>query len=784
LEIAIMHRLITALAVAACSSFAIVCATVPASADVTGIVRGTLIRSDRTPIPQAAVTLSSGDVNLTERTGADGRFAFSRVPFGRYTLHAATGDGDATATVEVATGAVVDVQLLAAKTIGRTTATTTGVRGTPVSQNTIGSAQIAALPVNTSIDRVIETLPGIVRFSYDEPVAHGFHGITYELDGAPLPSSTSSNFANLIDPHEAGAIEVFTGAFPAEFGGSRMGAVVNVQSLPFRSPPGLGTLTLGTGELGTQEFELIKRFDVGRAQVALAVDNLAGDRGLDTPAESAVHDATSTANQFLRIALPMGTNDTLALDLADQYATYQIPINTDPADLNAGAVAPPNQDDVQREYDRFAALSYTHDDKDGNGYVRIVPWARYNRVVYDGDLSADVQGYSIGTAVSPQNCPVPVDNGFDCPSNGLFQDRTASYAGLRLSAERTSERHSLTYGIDLQQENFRSNVAIAFAPAENPGGPAAGPFVDDSAQKGSSTAAYVQDVWAASPALAIKPGLRWDHSTGYVAGGQLSPRFEIDDTIAPGTILHAYIGRLYAAPGLEDTRREAVVTQTSPTANPVYDLQPERDSYLEIGVAHEFRPGQRLYVNAFDRNVVNVLDTTNLLNTPLFAVYNSAIGVTRGIESRYVQSSPSTDVGVSFTYSRSLAGGVSGGTFLFAPPDVADQTLEPEDHDETYVGDAYVTRRFAADRKSFATLETQYGSGFPVAFLDGTQGRLPAHFSLNAAIGRAPVGRRLGYELSVDNLTGHRYLIKVENGFNTTQWDAPRRVLFRVIAPW
>ena len=48
----------------------------------------------------------------------------------------------------------------------------------------------------------------MVRFSYDEPVVDGFHGVTYELDGAPLPSSTSSNFANLIDPRTAGALNV------------------------------------------------------------------------------------------------------------------------------------------------------------------------------------------------------------------------------------------------------------------------------------------------------------------------------------------------------------------------------------------------------------------------------------------------------------------------------------------------------------------------------------------------------------------------------------------------
>ncbi len=54
------------------------------------------------------------------------------------------------------------------------------------------------------------------------------------------------------------------------------------------------------------------------------------------------------------------------------------------------------------------------------------------------------------------------------------------------------------------------------------------------------------------------------------------------------------------------------------------------------------------------------------------------------------------------------------------------------------------------------------------------------------SVGRAadPVHKRFGYTLSVDNLFDHRYLIKVNNGFNTTQWNAPRRIVFRLTAPW
>jgi hypothetical protein len=173
-----------------------------------------------------------------------------------------------------------------------------------------------------------------------------------------------------MDPREAGAVEIFTGAFPAEFGGQRMGAVVSVRSLTFSDPPPPGVIALGAGELGTQEAQLQKQFSIGKAQASIAVENLTSDRGLDTPAENAINDASSTANQFLRIGLPLDARDSLALDVANQYASYQIPINTDPNDLNAGEVSLPNQYDVQREYDRFLALSFTRNDADGNGYFR------------------------------------------------------------------------------------------------------------------------------------------------------------------------------------------------------------------------------------------------------------------------------------------------------------------------------------------------------------------------------------------------------------------------------
>jgi outer membrane receptor protein involved in Fe transport len=762
----VFHSLRAAIAAVAFAGVALSIIAAPARADVVGSVRGILTGADRKPIGRAAVTLTGERTALTATTGDDGRFAFARVPFGHYTLTATATQGTASTTVDIASDASVTIALVATPVIGRTSASSTTVRGTPVAENAFSARRLAALPRNDKLDAIVEQVPGIVQFSYDEPVAHGFHGLTYELDGAPLPQSTSANFAQLIDPRNASAVEIFTGAFPAEFGGSRQGAVVNVVSGGTELSGGNGgALTLGAGEQGSSDARLIEHFTSGHAQISLALNGSRTDRGLDSPSIDAQHDASSSVDQFLRIALPMGERDLLAFDLSNQYAAFQIPINTNPNDPNSPLVSLPGTDDVQQEYDRFASLSFTHTSKDGNGYVRVVPWMRWDRIAYDGDLGRDVQSFIVN------------DDGTTTPQNGLRQDRVSSYAGLRFSAFRASDRHALKFGIDLQQENLRSSDLIAFAGAPD--------FVDDAAARGTQTGIYVEDKWSATQRLSVNAGLRYDHSTGYVGGAQLSPRLEINDEIVTGTVLHAYVGRLYAAPGLEDVRRDAVITQTSPIATPVYDLQPERDTYVEVGLAHTFAPGLRAYVNAFDRTAVNVLDTTQLDNTPLFAVFNNAIGRDRGVELRLDASSAHVDSGVSLTNSHAVAGGISGGTFLFPPGSATDLTLQPEDHDQTWTGNAFYTRRFGIGLRTFATLQTEYGTGFPVEFENG-DGRLPAHWTLDAAFGRSvdPAHKRLGYTLSLDNLFDHRYLIKMNNGFNTTQWNAPRRIVFRITAPW
>ncbi len=646
-----------------------------------------------------------------------------------------------------------------------------GPGATPVSVNSLGRAQLAALPQNQSLDRVIDTFPGIVRFSYNEPVAHGFHGLAYELDGVPLPLGTTSNFSEVIDPRTIDSLEVFTGAFPAEFGGSRQGAVVNIishrQNL---AAPEEGSLTAGIGSYGGAQTSLAESFTLGKTRVFLNANEERTNRGIDSPTFVPIHDHSNQSNQFLRTITNIGARDTLAVDASNNDAAFQIPIDPNVGDPNDPLIVPAGTDDVQHQYDSFLNAVYTHNAADANSYTQIAPWYRYDRVRYLGDVSNDLAG------------------GLD----GLNQDRHSNFEGIRLTHFHVFGPNAIKAGVDESVENFAGNESIAYFNTDSNGMPVPPQqtFTDNAAQRGSQFGAYLEDKWTPTNYVSVQAGLRYDHSTGYVGGSRLSPRIEVNGQLEPQDILHLYFGRLYAAPFLEDTRKAAVLLggQNATGALPAYDLRPENDSYYEFGLAHTFAPGARATINFWKRDVTDVLDTTQLANTPIFAVFNNTIGIAKGVEGR-VDANWSTGDSLFFStqFSASMAGGISGSTFLFPPTtDPSDIALSPEDHDQTFSADLGYTKNFGAGRSFFATLEPQYGTGYPVQFQNGS-GRLPPHLTFDASFGRdAARGakRALGFTADFQNFTNTRYLLKVNNGFNTAQWGEGFRADVRVTAPF
>jgi outer membrane receptor protein involved in Fe transport len=778
----------------------------PVLGATTGLVRGE-VTVDGRPAPHATVTLEGEGSRFKTTADAQGDYVFSQVPYGSYRLIAqATGIHEIQVFVNIASGKVYSIDIPLAtnlRQIAQTTVTAhAGVDQNPPSVNVLSQSNIQTSPVNNSLDRLIETLPGVVQFSYNEPVINGFHGVTYNIDGAPLPLATTSNFAEIIDPKVINSIELLTGAIPAEYGGDRMGGVVNIISnRPTDIPEGIyGTITGGVGNQaqGIGELDVDSRF--GQSEAFLSANTYTTNRGLDAPTYVPINDNSSNSDQFFRYVTMLNPRNSIAFDYSNQFSQFEIPINTDPYNALDPVVSAPGTLDTQLEYERFSNLNWTQTSQDGNGVFQVIPWWRSTRIDYYGDLPLDV------LAVEPNfpDCPP------DCEKNvhlvGLDQGTYASYVGLRASDFRATKNHAWKIGIDANREfsNAYQQFACYYVGCAATGTvakPYYSAFTTPQGQNGSQVGIYGEDRWQETPYILWSYGLRYDHSTGYVGGWQLSPRIGVSLWDGGKNTAHAYYGRFYAAPLLEDVRQACVLLQAQQactSTHPVYDLKPESDSYFEIGDVFQFNPHFSLMANLFEKSVVNVLDTTQLFNTPIFAVYNNSIGINHGFEMRLLDQNPYSGDSWFFTstISASYAACISGSEFLFPPNPVGvscQAQLSLEDHSQLYDSTAGYTHKFGDHKLWFATLQANYGSGFPVQFEDANvnlNGTLPAHTTLDFSAGRNLVAgnpdedRGLGFQLQILNLLNHQYVIKVANGFNTTQIANSRNFLFRLTAPF
>ncbi|MBV8531743.1 MAG: carboxypeptidase regulatory-like domain-containing protein, partial [Candidatus Eremiobacteraeota bacterium] len=427
--------------------------TSPARAATTGLVRGT-ITIDGKPAPGATVLLE-GEGSLFRTTAdAKGGYVFAQVPFGSYRIIArATGVHEIQVLVNVASGQVstINVNLSAQlREIAQTAVTAhAGAEANPPSVNQLTRGAIQSSPVNNSLNGLLATMPGVVQFSYNEPVINGFHGVTYNIDGAPLPLATTSNFAEIIDPKIINSIELLTGAIPAEYGGERMGGVVNIISnRPTDIPQ--GTYGLVTGGVGDQA-QALGTFDVesrtGSSEFFLSANASTTNRGLDAPTYVPINDASSSSDQFFRFITQFNPRSTLAFDYSNQFSQFQIPINTDPSNPYDPVLNAPGTLDTQLEYDRFSNLNFTQISRDGNGILQVIPWWRSTRIDYLGDLPLDVLGVEPDFSACPPSCDKTVH------LIGLDQNQYASYVGVRASDFRATNDHAWKVGVDLDRES-------------------------------------------------------------------------------------------------------------------------------------------------------------------------------------------------------------------------------------------------------------------------------------------------------------------------------------------
>ena len=696
-------------------------AAVAASAAFIG---GMVVGADGKPIPSAVVTLEGNNMTATGSTDAAGRFAFSGLAVGTYTLAARAPGGEGVVQVDLGSqGATVTIGLLkVVGSVGAVRAPSIAGSGTDIVLN---QTQLARSPAGGSLPGVLLQLPGAARGANGVVHINGDHGdINYMVDGVPVPQELNREIGSEIDPTDISFMDVLEGAYPAQYGG-RFAAVVNINTRVGNGAPGFDGSVLG-GSYGHLDSRMGYHAPLGTGSLVLDVRNEQSDRTLDPPNFAAVHDRGGNANQFIRYTLPRG-RDFWDTSLSHSYQAFQIP-----SDVAAGQPA----DDNETQDDAFLNVQYHHALRSDGALTYGVAFKR-SRIRDFGDPVNDV-GYS------------------------LFSDRTSRDVTLDVDEVVRSARHEVRAGALYDaadvQKLYRITLPISGAPNT---------VTDDAPNVGHTESAYLQDAWRMGPRWRLDYGLRWDGFQVFSAEfdrdfSQLSPRLKLTRLYGSRAAVYLYAGRFFTPFSLENVSPTAA-HQLSVLLQPTlaqFDLKPQRDTDLEIGGHLPFGPGE-LGLRVAQKSSTDAIDDTQVGNTALHQDINYARGSVSTQSASYQQ--PLRDGGrvyLSVTRTRAVNQGCE--TQLLAPCFGSSTDWTPADHDQRWSASGGVLRNDV--RGGWLSLDGEYGSGLSSSYCRPANDdcKVPPHLTFDVQKGIA-LGPSAALTIGVLNVFNDRYLITYLN---------------------
>ena len=603
------------------------------------------------------------------------------------------------------------------------------------SSTTISSANIAEKANNSSFTNLIaSSIAGAAASSSGELHVRGSHGqYTYYLDGAPLPESVSGSFSDLIDPKNIETLRVYTGGFPARYGGN-LAAVFDVTAKAGQSgrPRGYAQQEIR----GYDTYNTTVQAGGGAGPLSYFVSGVhkSTDRRLDPVTPNPNHDAGSDAVVFLHADLHGSPSNRLILDAAQTDALIQIP-NSDIDQANG-------RDDIQRENGRFENLIWRRA-AGGNSLVTTV-YNHTSRLRYSPS-AADL----VPPAPSAADAGVPPPAAF-----ATTEDRTVEYSGVR--ADYTAPQgkaHTIQAGIDGATITGHENFKIVGSDGSQ--------VIDNHAIGGNDQGIYLSDDWKPSGLWLVHYGARYDVHKTSAKYEQLSPRLNVTYTASKNDKLHAYYDRLFEPAAVEDVRNLSAVAGAQVTS-----IKPERANFYEVGWVHQHR-GSTLSLSSYYKTEQDVIDTQPLGSTQIQIPINVTRGYVRGLEAAV--DLPLTPLVSGYVnYARSwarAAGSITGGIVQNAAP----VDYFPVDHDQTDTASVGLSYDHAG---SFASLDGEYGSGFPYQDTNGVFHRVSPHFIFNAAVGGTVKNVQAAF--TVDNILNHPYIIKQAGTFTDRQYGAGR----------
>ena len=694
-----------------------------AAKDAGQIIVGTVQNQDLRRVDQATVQVRDQEGNMVAQTGTNqvGEFRVVVPEFGTYSI-SAVRDTDRSEYVVVKIGAEppapVSLTLTSTKEIALEIVSPLPAIQYKASSETyqLSRKEIETLPRgnNNDVHDVLLTVPSVVYGGLKQTHIRQDHANQqFRIDGIPVPDTVSGSFADIVPPRAWERADIILGGMEAQYG-NKTALVVDITSKS-GTTPGFGSAQVFGGSNQT----INPSFEYGGAigeKVRFYVLNsyVTTSRGIEPPTlgKTNHHNQSEKNNTYLRGDYQHDNHNNFSWIFLNSVAKHQIPTvpdlapNPDVLALLPGFTPTASQsvDQFQKEDSQYSQLVWKHDANASN---------LFGLGLYFRRGIADFR-------TDPSNALAYAE---DVSSAQAANQRRVAYSGgVRFDYTWIPDsRHLVKTGFQLDYTRA-NNQAQIFA-FDTSTGTAAGPVLSLNASNQNIQTRqelWVQDQWSPTDHWTLNLGVRGDAIQGFYNEGQISPRLGVTYKHNQTNVFHAYYGRLFTPPNVEQVAFAQLNAQNTTAApdNPTgFRPRAERSHYFEVGSYHALHRKATLELTGYYKLAHYLSDAGQFGSTPLLNFFAFERGWQRGIDGALkVQFTENVTGRGNVAWGQCKGYGLQSGQYLLDQAEIDDINSTGGifcDHSQFVTSSAVVSYRLW--ERTMFTGQMLYGSGLRTA---------------------------------------------------------------------